>query len=129
MTGDTRMSDLPPIYFDSNWRGQFPDFFVRVYFPKQYEYILRERAPDIVFVQCAGKPLKLYKEILVMWRRFGWKSVLVGVSGENTSPPPPPPPPCMDFSFSYNPTDGKNCAWIAPSAPLWSAVAQRIEGA
>ena len=28
-----------------------------------------------------------------------------------------PPTPPTDFSFSYNPTDGKNCAWIVPSVP------------
>ncbi len=117
MTGDTRMSDLPPIYFsyDSSfdWRGWFPRRAVFQYFPEQYEYIFRERDPDIVFMLCQRIWEEgAYRKVLPLRWRFGWKPVLIVVSYENLAPPH-----YADFSFSFNPTGGKNCAWIMPSSP------------
>ncbi len=121
MTDGTRASDLTPVYFSSSRLGQGDpkDKFVpRRYLPGQYEYIPREHNPDIVMITIYWPPgnLNLYRKILFARWRFGWKPVLVGVNEEHVSPP------CdMDFSFSYNPTDGKNCAWIMPLNPSYMA--------
>ncbi len=117
MTDDARTSDLTPVYFSSSRLGQGDPkdrFIPRRYLPRQYEYIPREHDPDIVIIQNSGS--YFYRKILAARRRFGWKPVLVSVCDESMGPNRD-----VDFSFSFNPTDGKNCAWMMTLKPSYMA--------